>query len=343
MILMVVLQISKYKVWFIIKQYTEYPLFIEGLGEGLDWYRGWASWQNVKLRDLVIVHEPDQSEEEKEGISTMYAEEIVESDSPFRSASIAYNKMKTKLNLLSLISQKGFLIKSVFPNADLNADLNSELDRFESLIHENQPTKTSSKNQIQINPFFARFIMKTGKSEDYLSESVEAVYSVLEGPELKRNIHVIKLPWLQDEWNRAFTNFFNLDIKDQPLVNQSMEIYRMALTSGGLYSRYLLQWIALDLLTPFVKEKGSKKIAGMSVFIGSINGVADLKLTLEIIYGMRNDIAHGRAQQINAFDIECKKGLLWLEWILTNFVRMKLGLNQINERAAPKERLELTG
>jgi hypothetical protein len=292
------------------------------------------------LKLFSITDRGNDEEKESAQMTKIYSMERVNSLTPTDAVTVAYDSARTKLNLLSLISNKGFLISHIWPL--YSKDAQSIMGSTEQMNQEIGATRKwleySKKPEIKSVNFSSG---KITKDPEYLQEGFHTVIYPQEEPTAVRNIVLLKISDLENDWSEAFDKFSEKDVSTHFLLNQAMELYRISLTSRELYSRYLLDWIALDSITPFVEKQGSKKIAGMSRFIGRISGIDDLGPVIEELYRIRNDIAHSRMQQILEFNTECKKGLLWLEWILTNLVRTKIGLNQRNEKAAPNIKLEI--
>ena len=100
-----------------------------------------------------------------------------------------------------------------------------------------------------------------------------------------------------------------------------------------LNSRFLIDWAALDNLTPYIDNMGKEKTDKMASKINPISGIhSRLNDVLYKIYSSRNNIAHSKGPYIEKLE-HLKRELILLEWIFKNYVRKELGISQVPEQA----------
>lgn len=304
------------------------------------WERHWTTWKKVSL-DGFPLHDYTESEYgQTRRMSTLITEKVINSINPESATLEAYELIRTKLNILSAISEKGLSIEKVFPAGGNWPGLSEYINYLTYAIPKTKIPRGTSREAIKMHPVFEDLHVKASKEEDkYMTENVDTVPQFLEGENIERTITLGKWNDLQDEWLKASSAFGQFSQLKGKVMNQSMELYRSVLQSRELLSRYLLDWAAIDMATECLSDTGKYKMNKMSRNLGEINGVTNLIWTLSMLYEIRNDIAHGRNDPSPEFLSKCKRGLFWLEWILVAFYRTSLGLEQRSVNVAPKYEL----
>jgi hypothetical protein len=274
---------NAFRIWSKIEQFTEIPTLIDGVDERLAWVRNWTSWRVVKLDKLILIHMDTGDHEKALRTSILVTEEWISGmTSPVEATVQAYDLIRTKLNILSAISEKGFGINSIYPAHYVEKDLNSYVNETLFSVPENKPNPVQDAKGKPIIPVFSSIVMTGGNEPgEYLREEKEIVLNIQQGTDIKLgNTIMTKISELQNEWMRAYAAFSTKNRQSQNPLNQSMEFYRVTRMSRDLYSRYLLDWTALDSLTPFVQKMGREKTNGMASYIGGISGINDLPETI---------------------------------------------------------------
>lgn len=325
-----------FSVWVVIDQYTEVPFLLPNVDERLTWMRSWARWDEVSLDSLQLHHLSTGELSSSTRSSRLLHEEVVEAPSPVEAGHVAYANTVTKLNLLSLVTGRGFSIVTVAMKAPHSEALGSliakSLEKQSELVRKRPDGALPSALVPQ-----GSMIITASKEGETLTESFESTTYLDEemSGKFNRTLRVMKQGDVESEWKLAVSGFQALEAGKRAKFGRALHLHAAAKMIREMYSRYEITWTALDSLTPFVDARGKEKIRGMASHIGTINGVEDLRSVIGKLYTTRNDISHGRRAD-KAFPTECKRRLLMLEWILENFIREGVGVDQVAPGGCPE-------
>ncbi len=327
---------NTYRIWCKINQFTEIPILLKNVDERLAWTRYWTSWRSLQIENFKLYHIKNENTEAVTRESGLLTEEYVTYTDVVGATTKAYELIRTKLNILSLVSERGFSISMVYPVTDkepaIDISIQDYLEQAEKALVGNEPNVSDSPP----HHILSELVMTAGvEHSDILKENLELVQFIEEANLVERNIVVNRIVEVEDEWKSGYYAFRLLTLNQQNRLNQSMDFYRNTLLSRDIFSRFLLSWTALDSLTPYLDKMGNVKVEGISSFLGNISGLNKLEDTISKLYSIRNDISHNRRRKDPEFISEAKRGLLMLEWILKNYLRKRLGLEQKDPKALP--------
>jgi len=278
--------------------------------------------------------------------SYLALEEFPEADDPIKAVDEAITLANIKLGLLSLITDKGFSI--IGSHVTLQAPESFSLAENIKQYRENMiPIKNKANAEMDAalklkanNLIFGlrRFQLhamnnpENKETHEILEESGKVIPQAqeqIEDENFKRTLAVLVKKELISEWEIILEKFGGKDDDAKKKLSSSLNLWMSSRMNRDIFSRFLIDWTALDSLLPGTKSFGDEKTKEMAKSIGSINGIPiNLEDVLHTIYESRNDIAHSRVEYVTK--LECfKKELMLLEWIFKNFVRKELGLNQL--------------
>jgi len=280
--------------------------------------------------------------------SYIATQEPIESDDPIKAVDGAITQANIKLGLLSLITDKGFsIIGSYVPlEAPESFSLAENIKQYrENMIPIKNKANAEMTAALKLkanNLIFGlrRFQLHAGnnhenkETHEILEESGEVILQaqeLIKDKKIQRTLPVLVKKELISEWEKVLGNFWGKDDDAKKKLSRSLNLWMSSRMNRDIFSRFLIDWTALDSLLPSTNLRGPEKIKEMAKSIGPINGLpTDLDDVLHIIYQSRNDIAHSRTEYVTK--LECfKKELIVLKWIFKNFVRKELGLNQLRE------------
>src|ERR1700733_4483232 len=185
-----------------LEQFTEVPLSLEGVDERLAWMRTWTSWRNLTLTEFDFFHEYDRVTEAKSRSSRLISLEMVPVEPLGAAVEGEYNVLNRKINLLSLISGKGFGIISVYP---IHPETQFQENKDEFFNH-NETTTQSEPESTKGAPteFPLESIAVAGRgSKDVAPETAEFHLNVAELPNVKRQIECVKLTEMEGVFLKA--------------------------------------------------------------------------------------------------------------------------------------------
>jgi len=343
---------ARYHVVISIKQFTERPILLKDVDERISWLRTWTLWNNLNLRSLPLFQISSSADIDKDS-SYLASEEFIEADDPIKAVDEAITLANIKLGLLSLITDKGFSIigSYVIPQTLKPFSLEENIKQYrENLI----PLKNKTNAEIaEASKFWTkdlifglrRFIMSAGnnpenkETPEILGESAEVIPQEQEliRDKIQRNLVVLLKKEVSSEWEKVLRNFEDKGNDAKKKLGRSLNLWMSSRMNRDIFSRFLIDWVALDSLMPSTNLYGTEKTKEMAKSIGSINGIpTNLEDVLHTIYQSRNDIAHSRTEYVTK--LECfKKELMVLEWIFKNFVRKELGLDQLQVKTVSVE------
>jgi len=284
------------------------------------------------------------------GLDSSYiaSEEFIDADDPIKAVDKAITKVNINLGLLSLITGKGFsIIGSYVPlEAPESFSLAENIKQYrENMIPIKNKANAEMTAALELkanNLIFGlrRFRLHAGnnpenkETPEILEESGEVIpqaQELIKDKKIQRILPVLVKKELISEWEIILEKFGGKDDDANKKLSRSLNLWMSSRMNRDIFSRFLIDWAALDSLMPSTNLYGAKKTKEMAKSIGSINGIpTNLEGVLHTIYQSRNDIAHSKDEYITK--LECfKKELMVLEWIFKNFVRKELGLNQLRE------------
>jgi len=301
------------------------------------------------LRSLPLFQISSSADIDKDS-SYLASEEFIEADDPIKAVDKAITIVNINLGLLSLITDKGFSIigSYVIPQTLEPFSLEENIKQYrENMI----PLKNKTNAEIaEASKFWAkdlifglrRFRMSAGnnpenkETPEILGESAEVIpqeQELIEDKNFKRTLTVLSKKEMSSEWEKVLENFDGKDDDAKKKLSRSLNLWMSSRMNRDIFSRFLIDWAALDSLMSSTNLRGLEKTKEMANSIGPINGIpSGLENVLYIIYQSRHDIAHSRVDYVTK--LECfKKELMVLEWIFKNFVRKELGLNQLPKEA----------
>ena len=335
---------ARYHVVISIKQFTEVPILLPDVDERISWLRTWNLWNNLNLGSLRLF-QISFNEDLGSDFSYLALEEFPEADDPIKAVDEAITQADIKLGLLSLITDRGFSIigSYVLPQNLESFSLAENIKKYrENMI----PIKNKANEEMSAalklkanNLIFGLrgFRISAGNDPEILEESAEVIPQAqeLKRDKIERTLVVLFKKEVSNEWEKVLGNFRGKDDDAKKKLSRSLNLWMNSRMNRDIFSRFLIDWIALDGLLQSTNSHGTKKIKEMAKFIEPINGLSTvLEDVLHIIYQSRNDIAHSRTEYVTK--LECfKKELMVLEWIFKNFVRKELGLNQLRGEAIP--------
>ena len=335
-----------------IKQFTEVPILLQGVDERIAWQRTWTLWENLSLPSLPLF-QLSSTEEIDIDYSHLASEEFLETSDEAKAIELAISNVNDKLGLLSLITDRGFSIigSYVIPSTQEPFSLAYNVKVYQE---HRIPIKTRTNTEIReeaskypkedITLGLRRFRLSALDTQKSLGESVEVIpqqYELTNDEKIKRTLIVAIKEDLLKEWQTVQNNYAlkNNTIKNS--LSRSMNLWMNSRMDKDINSRFLIDWVALDNLTPYVDLSGRNKTDKMAFTIGPINGIQNrLDDVLYKIYSSRNDIAHSRGPYVTNLG-RFKKELMMLEWIFKNYLRKELGLGQIAAKAMPVSTAEI--
>jgi len=339
-----------YRVIISIKQFTEVPILLPDVDERISWLRTWTLWNNLNLQSLPLF-QISFNEDLGSDSSYLATQEFIESADPTKAVDRAITLANIKLGLLSLITGKGFSIigSYVLPQNLESFSLAENIKQYrENMIPIKNKSNAEMAKGLKLkanNLIFGLrgFRMSAGnnpenkKTPEILEESAEVIPQAQEliRDKIERTLVVLFKKEVSSEWEKVLGNFGGKDDDAKKRLSRSLNLWMSSRMNRDIFSRFLIDWTALDSLLPSTNLYGTKKIKEMAKYIEPINGLpTNLDDVLHIIYKSRNDIAHSRTDYVTK--LECfKKELMVLEWIFKNFVRKELGLNQLPGEAIP--------
>lgn len=111
---------QEFKIRAIIDQFTEIPMAFDRVEERSSWMRNWSSWRNVHLDKLPLIHLTKIEQEREERTSRLAVLENIRSSLLIEGITNYYSELSSKLNILSLITERGYWIISIHPAPPLN-------------------------------------------------------------------------------------------------------------------------------------------------------------------------------------------------------------------------------
>ena len=351
---------ARYHVVISIKQFTEVPILLPDVDERISWLRTWTLWNNLNLRSLPLFQISSSADIDKDS-SYLASEEFIEADDPIKAVDKAITLANIKLGLLSLITDKGFSIigSYVIPQTLEPFSLEENIKQYrENMI----PLKNKTNEEIaEASKFWTkdlilglrRFRMGAGNNPENketheilkeLGDVVPQAQELEKDKKIQRPLPLLVKKELISEWEKVLENFGSKDGDERSKLSSSLNLWMSSRMNRDIFSRFLIDWAALDSLMSSTSSRGQEKTKEMAKSIGSINGLPnDLDYVLHIIYQSRNDIAHSRTEYVTK--LECfKRELIVLEWIFKNFVRKELGLDQLQGETVsvePKETIQV--
>ncbi len=337
---------SKFHVLISIKQFTEIPILLQGVDERIAWQRSWTSWENLNLPSLPLF-QLSSNEDIDTDCTYLASEEFVETNDETKALEITVSNVNDRLGLLSLISDKGFSVigSYIIPSTQGPFSLADNVKAYhdhrisvktKTNIEIGEEASKSKTNDLIFG--LRRFRMSTLETQKTLGESIEVIpqqRELMVDKNIKRTLVLSSKEELSKEWQIVQPNFVGKNGTTKSSLSRSMNLWMNSRMDRDISSRFLIDWVALDNLTSCIDLKGRKKTNKMALIIGSINGIQNrLDDVLYKIYSSRNYIAHSKGSYVTKLG-RFKKELMILEWILKNYMRKELDLNQLPEKAIP--------
>lgn len=316
-------------------QYTEYPDRIAYVEERLGWVRNWSSWRGFNLTGLPIEHTASLEAERDARTSYLVTGCEVTAESANDGARIAYETVNRKLNLLSLITGKGFIPITVgVPTSPTRQDRRANLvKKAYWWVSKQAEVKTDQTGKGQADSWPGQRKTVAVEKPGYQHEEFEIAVDIRE-QEPKRQLWQTTIAEVEHRWTSLTETVAKLPPGTMPELSRALDFYRVSRMSRDLFARYVVVWVALDSLTPFTEGRGRDKINGMAKHMGAISGVENLGSILTAIYSTRNDIAHSK-ELGEDFAKTCKSRLIMLEWVFVCYLHERLGLPQRPPNGVP--------
>jgi hypothetical protein len=326
---------QEYVLRTLIDQFTEIPLQLEVPGERLGWTRNWSSWRGFNLMNFPLFH-----------VQTMEQERLVKTsflavDTPVKASSIegalieTYEKVTTKLNLLSFLTNTGFVIISVNPPPIFRQEKRGAklLDRLYWKNRKEVQYVADSEGHTsgQIFPGARKLVVVDAKG--YQHNEYEIVADMREHL-VKRGFQPMPIDEVERRWVTLSEAYGKIGGEEKRVILRALDLYRASRTNRDVFSRYVILWAALDSTTPYLEEMGVRKTAGMASHFGDISGLKNVGEIIHELYQTRTDIVHSK-QTNESFPEVCKRRLFMLEWVFLCSLYKRLGLPQLPKSLAP--------
>jgi hypothetical protein len=342
----------KFHVLISIKQFTEIPIFLKGVDERIAWQRSWTSWNNLTLPSLSLF-QLSSNEDIEIDCSYLATEEFIETTDESKAIEVAVSNANDKLGLLSLLTDKGFSVigSYVIPQTQQPFSLADNIKWYrdnrimvKAKTNEEIREEASKPEMNDLTLGLRRFSFVAHETEKTLGESVQVIpqqYELALAKNIERKIEVVTTEELSNSWQTALQNLINKNRATNNSFSRSLNLWMNSRMDRDLNSRFLIDWAALDNLTPHISTMGREKTDKMALAIGPISGIhSKLDYVLYKVYSSRNDIAHSRGSYVANLE-RFKKELMLLEWIFKNFVRKELGISQVQQQAIPVNLAEI--
>jgi hypothetical protein len=328
---------SDFNLWVKIDQFTENPLSIEGVDERLAWIRSYTSWRKLKLENFQLVHLRNIIEEHDSERSRLGFNIHLKAANLYNAIQSAYAITDTQLNILSVVTGRGFGIITVF-----HSEKERTFDNYEedvAKLDKNAivgPSIKYSPNTAAVqtinlgDPFddyYNTFHDESGLSLNEHEKSA-VFHDILN--DRPRFIIILKIEDVIKNWQIAFETYWKGSEGRRSRLNRCMSFWKASRMSRDIYSRYTLDWITLEQLTDSEEPMGKVKTNKISRFIEQYFNLSfSLASPISKLYETRKDIAHGRRTD-RQFLVDCKQDLILLEWFLRSVMSAVLGFGDLN-------------
>ena len=262
---------------------------------------------------------------------------------------MVFQKTQQLLDLLSIVSSRGFKISRIRPGAKIRRKLGLIhrkslrermllylLKRFSPEPILEGTTDSEGKLSTELTAY--RELVAVSKVEGFLEEDV---ILTTDFPGNKADIEIGMLPIeeFKKRLEEAQRNFRRISANKK--LRSSARLYRMSLLLDDYIARYVLMWTALESATSVPRRlEGPKKIELISSRLTEVPGVEDapenLRQIIKRLNWTRNRIVHEPAFAIRKqFQENLTRSLIELDWILYNCLLCGFGLPLLPEISSP--------
>lgn len=301
--------------------------------------------ESIDLGELVVrpmrTHGPMKK-------NYMVAEKEILAQDYLSATQIIFRKAQQMLDLLSVVTSRGFRICRVGPSAHVLRKLGltrrpSFQERLRSYLLRRLSTEQAVEGTIKGSESakslsaYKEFVA-VSKAEGFLEEDIVFTTDFPGKQALTIEVGMLR----EDEFNRRLVQARkNLSrIMAEEKLNSAIRLYRVSLQLDDYIVRYVLLWTALESATqvPY-RVTGKEKIDWISSRIINVPGVMkseNAKKILQRLNLIRNTIVHRPAAAIRQdFQEGLTKSLVELEWLLYNHILSSLALPMLPEVSNP--------
>lgn len=261
-----------------------------------------------------------------------------------------FQKTQQVLDLLSIVTSRGFRIYRVRPVAEIRKKLGLTRRtsfRERMLFHLRKLLSpkpilqgtTDSKGEFTISLTAYKEHIAVPKVEGFLEENV--IFTTdFPGKEISAvNIGLLRIDEFKRRLEEAKRRFLSIvSIKE---LHSAARLYRTSLQLNDYMVRYVLMWTALESATLVPRSlQGKKKIDWISSKLTKVPGVEDvpdnLTRIIKRLNWTRNRIVHKPAFAIRKrFQEDLPRSLIQLDWLLYNHLLSRFGLPLLPESSSP--------
>jgi len=278
----------------------------------------------------------------------LIAEKSIIAQDYLSATQILFQKTQHVLDLLSVVTSRGFRIQRIMPSESVLRRLGlvqrqSPMEKIRSYLLRKlarEPTIEASLKGDETTRILTAYkeLVAVIKSEGFLEENAVFTTDFPGKGTLQVKIEMLR----KDELNRRLTEARkNLPkILAAEELSSAIRLYRVSLQLNDYTVRYVLQWTALESATQIPKGvTGQKKIDRIGSEMINVPGIADLKSARDLLKKLnltRNVIVHKPALAIKPdFQEDLTKQLVGLEWLLYNYLLFRLGFPMLPQVSSP--------
>lgn len=278
----------------------------------------------------------------------MIIEKALHSGNYFLATQTAFREIERILDLLSIVSSRGFKIHRIRPSAKVRKGLGltrrkSLKERMVRCLQERLSPKpiiegkwdSGGKLTTSLRPY--REHIAVSKAEGYFEENV-VLTTDFPSPRADVEIGMLRIEEFRRRLEEAQKNFQRMTNKEE--LHSAARLYRTSLQMNETLARFVLMWTALESATLVSKkQRGRGKIEKMTLQLDNVPGIREkknLKRIVERLNRARNRIVHNPQFAIRkAFRESLTTMLIQLDWILHNHLLYLFGLPLLPEISSP--------
>lgn len=265
-----------------------------------------------------------------------------------------FNKTQQMLDLLSVVSTRGFKITKINPNIVVDKVkkpfqeklLSYIIQKLENTKPEEAPISTSKMDQAG----HAAPILQTSKeyvaefkAEGYLTEYATFTHDA--SPQRFAKVHhsMIKREDFLQRLSEANANYHSIVALRN--LTSALRLYRLTLQLNDYATRFILLWTTLESAMGLPRKcQGLQKLTVFADRVNVVPGVGTSERAVAILRSLnktRNKIVHRiELTARRSFQEALPVSLVKLDWITLNFLLHGLNLKMLHENVSPLYKYE---
>jgi hypothetical protein len=342
--------VSYWPLEVVVNQFTWIPWSSEAVIPEMRWLKQLTIFSEpISLGEIILkpvkTHGPIRQ-------NLMIAEKELSAEDYLSAIQIFFGDTQHILDLLSLVTSRGFKILRVRPSLEIRRKLGLERQKsFRESVRlsllkrlKQKPVRHDAGTKGEsIAPLTAyQKLIAVSRAEGYLEENVIFTTDFPREDTSTVSIDMLNIGEFKRRLEVAQRNFHAITSKRN--LRAGLRFYRTSLQLNDYMVRYVLMWTALESATLVPRKiTGKKKIKWISEKVQTVpgikNGSENLEEIVKRLNQTRNRIVHQPAFAIRKRFQECTtSSLIQLDWVLYNYLLSSFELPLLPSNSSPFKR-----